>query len=246
MASQAGRSGWNRYTIIFGAVIAGVTVLAIILALLAPNLDDAGGATVPTNWNVRYQGDFTAPTTTDEKAWDLVSGCAFYSTGLDATPSDSSDALCNFTLAGKGGETDSGFYFEVTVAAPAALPTAYEESTLLIGDLSNQGNSNSLAVYVDQSGTYYVCTTGACGAASSLDQGTPYKTGESAAWHGGGYVANTIGVLVSPDHQTQTLFINHQRVVTVNLSIDSDPAIAIGAQEGTESLYTAATFSTSL
>jgi hypothetical protein len=232
-AAPASKAGGRRYQIILGSIFAGMTVLALALAALAPEIGAAATSPAPPDWQTLYQHDLT---TADTAAWDVTHGCAFTAQGLDAEASDSTAAVCEFTLAGAGGATGAGFYFEVKLI-PAADVAAFERAILLVGDTSDQ-TGQTLAFEVGQDGSYIICD-GACSAGHSL-----YISGGTAAWHGDAFVPNTIGVRVSADHSQETFFVNGQKVGEAGDDVGANPALAAGSPAGSDVIFTSATFST--
>lgn len=236
-ASVRGR----RYQITVGAILAGITVLALALAAIAPDLGLSAGSPVPAGWQQVYHADLTAATTKDYRAWDVNSGCAFYTTGLDANGANgagdsSGDAICAFAPGSFGADTTQGFYFELTIAPPASV-SLYQSSILAVGNVSDS-SANGLWFEVSQDGRYVLCDV-----QCTRGQGI-YLTGGTAAWHGNGYVANTIAVRVLPNHTDEVFYINGQQIAEESLDLGVKPALAIGAPGGAETLFTAATLAT--
>lgn len=229
----------RRYTLIFGMVIAVVTVLALGLAALAPELGAQASVIHPSGWNVLYQSDLTAPSATDAKAWDLTRGCSFASGGMNADATNNVPAVCDFTLAGQGGETVAGFSMEVTVA-PAARTPAFERAMIVLGDTIN-GSSETVFFAVGQDGNYVICD-GACDSSSAAP--AVYLASGTVAWHSDGWVSNTMAVRVAPNHSDITFFVNGQRIAEISRNIGANPGVAVGATSGDGAIFTAATFST--
>jgi hypothetical protein len=232
----------RRYQIIAGAVIGGLTILALALAAIAPSLTPSGSTPVPAGWQAVYQSNLAAASTKDYQAWDVSKGCSFYSTGLDANGSNgaggaSGSAVCAFAPAKVGGDTSQGFYFEVGLA-PAASVSSFQQSALAIGDVSSS-SAQGVFFEVDQSGRYLICDS-----ACSPRSGGVYVTGGTAAYHGDAYVANTIAVRVWPNHNEETFYINGQQVADVSVDLGLQPALAAGAPSGSETIFTSARLST--
>ena len=235
---EAPKDSGRRYQLIFGAVFVALTVLALALAAIAPDLGPTVSRSAPAGWEPVYQRDLT---TADSAAWDLTQGCAFTEQGLDASASDSNAAICTFTPAGSGGATARGFYFELGIA-PAAKVPAFQRALLLVGDSTDQSR-NGLAFEIDQQGQYVLCDGGCTATSQATSQGI-YITGGTAAWHGDAFVANTIAIAVSPDHTRETFYVNGQQVATVSVDMGAQPALAGGAPSGSEAVFTHATLST--
>lgn len=232
-AERAQASG-RRYQIIFGAVFAGLTVLALALAAIAPDLRPTASQSNTAGWAPVYQHDLT---TADSAAWDITHGCAFTRQGLDASASDSDAAICDFMPAGSGGATTQGFYFELGLA-PAQKVPVFQEAMLLVGAPSGQ-SGDALAFEIGQDGRYVLCDT-----TCSSTGGGLYITSGTAAWHGNDFVANTIAVKVSADHSHETFYVNGQEVATASVDMGSQPALAAGAPSGSEVIFTHATLTT--
>ena len=239
-SAEQGRTTGRRYQIIFGSVCAALTVLALVLAIFAPDLRPNASQSIPAGWTQVYASDLTAPTADDLKAWDVTSGCAFYSLdpkGLDATASDSDAAICGFTPPGSSNATAQGFYFEVGLA-PAWQVPFFQRALLLVGDPTSPSGT-VLMFEIDQQGAYTLCD-----APCSVTGDGIYKSGGTAAWHGDAYVANTIAVKVSADHTEETFYVNGQQVVTASVTLNSQPALATGAPSGSGAIFTRATLAT--
>lgn len=239
----AARARGRRYQIIFASVTGAVTLLALLLAIVAPDLSLMAGALTPAGWRSVYQSDLTAPTAKDYQAWDLTRGCAFYTTGLDANGADSAgnssgDATCVFKPSGVGADTSQGFSLELTLA-PAANVASFQESSLMLGDRASS-TANGLYFVVGQDGRYLICD-----ATCRSGQGTIYISGATAAWHGDAWVANSIAARVSADHSEETFYINGQQVADVTLDLGAQPRLAVGAPGGSETIFTAVRFATS-
>lgn len=223
----------NRYTLIFGATLTAVTVVALLLAFFASDFRPSGSAAIPTSWSRTYNVDLTA---TNDGQWDQTQGCQLTALGLDANAADSSGAVCAFQPSMKGSATQSGFYFEAKVA-PANKVPSFARAMLSVGDPSNP--DATLRFIIGQDGNYTLCD-GACSPSNS----DIYLHSGLAAWHGDALVANTIAVRVSPAHDTATFYVNGQEVATVQPQLDQQPAIALGAPSGSEAIYTSATLYT--
>ncbi len=230
----AAKTNDRRYQLIFGAVLVALTVLALALAAIAPDLGPTASRSAPAGWEPVYQRDLT---TADSAAWDLTQGCVFTDQGLDASASSSSAAICTFTPAGSGGATAQGFYFELGLA-PAARVSSFQRAMLLVGDSTKQ-SGNVLTFEVDQQGHYVLCDS----ICSATGQGL-YISGGTAAWHGDAFVANTISIEVSPDHTREIFYVNGQQVATASVDMGAQPALAGGAPSGSEAIFTRATLST--
>lgn len=231
----------RRYRIIFASVTGSVTLLALLLAIIAPNLGLPAGALTPAGWSQVYQSDLTAPTAKDYQAWDLTKGCAFYTTGLDANGANgagdsSGEAICDFKPAGVGADTSQGFSLELSLT-PAANVASFQESSLMLGDDASS-TGNRLYFQVGQDGSYRICD-----AACQPGQGI-YIRGATAAWHGDAWVANSFAARVSATHTEETFYINGQQVADVTLDLGARPALAVGAPDGSETIFTAVRFST--
>ena len=232
--ATAVKTNGRRYQVIFGAVFAALTALALALAAIAPDLGPAPSRSATAGWAPVYERSLT---TADSAAWDITHGCAFTARGLDANAPGSDTAICAFTPSGDGGVTGAGFYFELKLA-PAAQVPVFQKALLLMGDFSSQAG-NTLTFEIDQLGEYTLCA-GDCSAAG---QGL-YISGGTAAWHSDAFVANTIAVRVSADHARETIYVNGQQVASVSVDMGPAPALAAGAPSGSEAIFTHATLST--
>jgi len=236
-SAEAANASGRRYRVIFGSVFAALIVLALALAAIAPDLRPQASQSAAANWQPIYQGDLTAPTAEDVKAWDVTEGCAFYSVntkGLDATSTSSGAAVCNFTPPGSGGATTQGFYLELGIAPAADVPV-FQQALLLVG--SSKGNT--LAFEIGQDGSYLLCEN-----ECSTSSGDLHISGGTAAWHGDAFVANTIAVEVSPDHQQEIFYVNGQQVASASVDVGAQPALAVGAPTDSAVIFTHAKLST--
>jgi hypothetical protein len=236
-SAEQGRASGRRYRVIFGSVCAALTVLALVLAISAPDLRPNVSQSVPAGWTQVYEGDLTAATARDFKAWDLTKGCLFYSDGLHAEASESDAVTCAFTPPDSASATGQGFYFEVGLA-PAWRVSAFQRALLLVGDPTSQSGT-VLIFEIDQQGDYTLCRT-----PCSTTGGGIIASGGTAAWHGDAYVANTIAVKVSADHTEETFYVNGQQVATASLTLSAQPALATGAPSGSGAIFTRATLAT--
>lgn len=225
----------RRYQIIFGSVLAGLTILALALAVIAPDLRPNASQATPAGWSQVYASDLTKATASDLKAWDLTKGCAFYSNGLYADASESNgDTVCALTLPGSGDTTDQGFYFELGLA-PAAQVPSFQQALLQVGPPPGQSGV-TLTFEMDQDGRYVVCQSPCSTASREL-----YLSGGTAAWHADALVANTIAINVSADHTRETFYVNGQQVETVSVDLTLRPTLAVGAPSGSGAIFTRAT-----
>lgn len=223
----------NRYTLIFSATLAAVTVVALLLAFFASDFRPSGSAALPTSWSRAYNADLTS---TNDGQWDETQGCRLTTLGLDADATGSPDAICAFQPSVKGSATQTGFYFEAKVAPAANIPS-FARAMLSVGDLSNP--NAILRFAIGQDGNYILCD-GDC----SLTGSDIYLHGGLAAWHGDAQVPNTIAVKATPAHDALTFYVNGQEVVTVHPALGPQPAIALGAPSGSEAIFTSATLYT--
>ena len=229
-----GKVSANRYTLIFGVGLTGVTLIALLLAFFSSDFRPRASQALPANWTQAYNADLTG---SDTGAWDETQGCSMTGVGLDATPTASNDAQCAFMPSIRQNVTAQGFYF-VTQLAPAAKVSAFARSIISVGDISGSGGA-TVHFIVGQDGSYTLCDGECLPSVSAI-----YEHGGLAAWHGDALVANTVAVKVAPDHSTLTVYVNDQEVATVAAQFGPQPAIALGAPAGDEALFTHATLYT--
>jgi hypothetical protein len=218
-----------------------VTLLALVLAIIAPDMGLMAGGLTPAGWQSAYHSDLTTPTANDYRAWDVSQGCSFYSTGLDANGANgagdsSGDAICAFKPSSVGADISQGFSLDLTLA-PAANVSSFQESVLALGDLSS-ATSSGLWFAVGQDGKFIICD-----AICRAGQGV-YIQGASSAWHEDAFVANSFAARVSANHNDETFYINGQQVAEVSLDLGAQPALAVGAPGGSETIFTAVRLST--
>ncbi|HEU0027935.1 MAG TPA: hypothetical protein VFQ25_12525 [Ktedonobacterales bacterium] len=236
-AAEQERASGRRYQLIFGSIFAALTVLALLLAAIAPDLRPHTSQSLPAGWTPAYEGNLTAATATDFEAWDLTNGCLFYSDGLHAEAPDSDSVTCAFTPPGSSSATGQGFYFEVGLA-PAWQVPMFQRALLLVGDPTGQSGT-ALTFEIGQDGSYTLCDN----PCSATGRGFR-ESGGTAAWHGDAYVANTIAVKVSADHTHETIYVNGQQVATALVDLGAQPALAVGAPSGSGAIFTRVTLAT--
>ncbi|HET9110311.1 MAG TPA: hypothetical protein VFN78_05755 [Ktedonobacterales bacterium] len=229
-----GKVGANRYTLIFGVALAAVTIIALLLAFFSSDFRPRASQALPASWTQAYNADLTG---SDTGAWDESQGCSLTRIGLDASPTDTSDAQCAFMPSIHQSVTAHGFYF-VTQLAPAAKVSAFARSVISVGDISGTGGA-TVHFVVGQDGSYTLCDGDCLPSSSAI-----YERGGLAAWHGDALVANTVAIKVTPDHSALSVYVNDQEVATVASQFGPQPAIALGAPAGDEALFTHATLYT--
>jgi len=229
-----GKVGANRYTLIFGVALAAVTIIALLLAFFSSDFRPRASQALPASWTQAYNADLTG---SDTGAWDETQGCSLTRIGLDASPTDTSDAQCAFIPSIRQSVTAQGFYF-VTQLAPAANVNAFARSVISVGDISGTGGA-AIHFIIGQDGSYTLCD-GDC----LLGSSAIYEHGGLAAWHGDALVANTVAIKVTPDHSALSVYVNDQEVATVTPQLGPQPAIALGAPAGDEAIFTHATLYT--
>ncbi len=228
----------RRYQIFFGGALAVVTLVALVVAYASSDFRQSGASAIPATWKQVYSADITDAS---GDTWNGTKACSLDATGLDATGASTTDTLCVFQPGMQNPATSSGFYFATTIA-PAAKVSAFARSIVSIGDVSDGGTpSSGPVVYfiVGQDGSYLLCDNDCVSTRSDI-----YLRGGLAAWHGNALLANTIAMKVSPDHSTLTVYVNGQEVATVTPHLGPQPAIAVGAAAGSETIFTHATLYT--
>ena len=227
VAAKGRRPG--LYALIFGVTLTVLLVAVIALAAVAPSLRTSETGAIPQGWTRVYDANLT---TGNDGRWDQSNGCSSQPDGLEAggPTSDSTGGVCIFEPSATTDLTSQGFLLNVTLAAPNNVP-GDQQPVINVGATTY--------VTVNQQGTYDIC-------ASQCDTTTPgsiYATGSTSAWHEDGFVGNTIGVELSADGSTLTLFVNGVEVTSVSISVTSSSptVIAIGALQGAQAIFTHAT-----
>ncbi len=208
----------RRYQTLIGAVVIALTVIAILLAALAPRLSSRTASPVPNGWAKVYDADLRP----NDAHWDTAGGCSLTSQGMQ-TVNTSEGAYCVFTPSQSADLTKSGFYLEVTLAPAGRLDQRAVASIFADG---------MELVAFDQNGQYFVCN-GAC-----RDGSQAYRSGATIAWHSDGYVANTLGVRLASDDKTMSVYVNGQRVVTTSVAVGPGSELALGTVSNAEELFT--------
>ena len=221
----------HRYSVIFGATLTVVTLVALIVAFLSSDFRQRGSTALPSSWTQVYSADLTS---TDNGKWDETQGCDINALGLDANATSTNDAQCAFTPSVQDNVTSAGFYF-VTQLAPAAQVPSFARSVVSVGALGDLNAPSGAVVHfiVGQDGSYTLCDGMCAQGVSGI-----YLHGGLASWHGDALVANTIAVKVTPDHSALTVFVNDQEVATVTPQLGPQPVIAVGAPSGSEAIFT--------
>jgi hypothetical protein len=228
----------QRYATIFGGVMIGLTVIALIVAFLSSGISPRNSSAVPASWTRVYDADLTGA---EGNAWDESNGCNGTALGLDANAADSSDdAVCVFDPSVTGGATAAGFYFETRVAPAANVPTL-ARALINVGALGDPTAPEGSLIHfsVDQNGAYTLCDSFCSQSSSAV-----YLHGGLASWHGNALLPNTIGIKVSADHTMLTVYVNGQQIAAVSVQFGPNPGISLGAASGDEEIYTHATLYT--
>lgn len=230
----AQRAGMSRYSLIFGATLAVVTVVAVLVAFFASDFSPRGSDAVPASWTQVYNADLTSG---NDGAWDETTGCTHTERGLDAVSQSSIAAHCVFIPSAQQSVTAKGFYFK-TELAPAAKIPGYAVYVISVGDIGPNGSSSGNVVHfaVGQDGSYVLCSS-PCSASS----GSLYQQGGLADWHGDPLLTNTLAIKESPDHATLSIFVNDQQIKSISLQVVPQPVIAVGSASANEAIFTHAT-----
>lgn len=210
------------YALIFGGIVAVVTLAALALAVVAPSLEPNASTAIPSGWSQAYNGDLSQSV----DGWDTSNGCTSVTAGLLAQGTDQNGQICQFQPSASG-NLGPGLVIEATVA-PASQTTLQEIPLITIGSTAQA------LVAFDQQGTYIICD-GSCDPSAGDSH---YIKGTTAAWHTDPYVANTITVRLDPGGTTLTVYANGEQVATGPVSVDSNPQIAIGANANAQALFT--------
>ncbi len=224
----------SRYSMIFGATLVGVTLVALILAFFSSNFQPQGSHAVPASWSQVYNADLAG---LNDTAWDETAGCSSTALGLDAVSSGAAPGQCIFLPSVKQSVTAHGFFFQ-TQLAPAAKIGSFARYVISVGAVGDNAAADGALIHfiVGQDGKYVLCD-GVC------VQGTSaiYQQGGLAAWHGNALLTNTLAIKVSPDHTMLTVYVNDQQVASVSTQLDPTPIIAVGTVNNGEAIFTHAT-----
>ena len=224
----------SRYSLIFGGVLVGVTLVALILAFVSSDFQQQGSNAVPTSWTQAYNADLTGM---NDNTWDESNGCSSTALGLDAVSSGATPGQCIFNPSVKQSVTAQGFFFE-TQLAPASKISSFARYAISVGAVGDNSAADGALIHfiVGQDGKYVLCD-GVC------VQGTSaiYQQGGLAAWHGDAQLTNTLAIKVSPNHTVLTVFVNGQQVANVSPQLGPTPTIAVGTVSDGEAIFTHAT-----
>lgn len=227
-------NGMSRYSLIFGATLVGVTLVALILAFFSSDFQQQGSHAVPASWSQAYNADLTG---LNDNAWDESNNCSSTALGLDAVSDGATPGQCIFVPSVKQSVTAHGFYFE-TQLAPAAKIAKFARYAISVGAVGDNSALDGGLIHfiVGQDGKYVLCD-GVC------VQGTSaiYQSGGLAAWHGDALLTNTLAIKVSPDHTMLTVFVNGQQVAAISPQLGPTPTIAVGTVTDGEAIFTHAT-----
>lgn len=213
----------DRASIIVAGVVSVITLLALFLAILAPSLGEQSGNAVPSGWSKVFDGAVH-----NDGSWDTASGCNFTSAGLDVS-GQREGTVCAFVPSTSSDLTSQGFLLDVQLA-PAGAVSGNQSPIITIGNVSGgAASAGFLSISFDQQGGYVICTP----------ENLPLcMRGATVAWHGDGYVPNSIAVRYLPSQGQLTLYANGQAVTTIAASISGQQTLAIGADSNGEALFT--------
>lgn len=209
----------DRVSMWFGIGMTIVTVLALLLGAVAPSLVQRATALVPRDWTKVFDGPITA-----SSPWALNSDCQLSSEGLDVS-SSTHQALCAYQAA-SGQDLVSHGVLLVAQLAPAGQVTGNQRPVIQFGT-----ESSSAFASVNQTGQYELCAG---------DSQYACQAGTTVAWHGDGYIANTIAVRYEPTVQggRMTLYANDQKVASQVVTLAPGSAIVLSAAPSSEAVYT--------
>jgi hypothetical protein len=225
-AAPAGDGRKARYALIFGIASAALTLVAVVLAVVAPLFSPVAGP-LSDGWKKVYDSNSQPFSAT---AWDESNGCSVTPDGLHA----GSRAHCTFKPSQGLNLTGNGFVIDVTVAPPGAvaseqIPVMYITDSVFVG--------------IDQSGSYALCVR-TCDTSDPEASNGIAVTGQADDWHAATNVSNTIAVRVTSVGIKNTLqfFTNGQYTASIELSGVSlyTATIALGADDAGEALFTSA------
>lgn len=213
----------DRFSLVFAGVTLVVTLCAVALGAIAPAFSSRQASIAPAGWTKSPDGPIR-----DDGTWGSGSGCSFTAAGLDVQGSDRA-AVCAFTPSQHVDLTSQGFALEVRLA-PASQVQGNQRALFAVG-----GDADGAFVTVDQNGMYTMCRY------SSEQTCLPNSM---VAWHGNSYVSNTLAVRYLPDTGgggSLALFANGEYVDTLAVDLNPGAEFGIGAEAGSEALYTHAT-----
>jgi hypothetical protein len=220
-AREAPHGLWaDRFGLIFGVCAIAVTISAVLLAILAPSISAVSTtALVPSGWTQAFDGQ-----PVDDGTWVTKSdGCNFAPASHILEGGDNG-TVCAFKASTQRDLTSQGFTLEAQLAPAAAVP----------GDLRpliEVGTQSDGAVAtIDQNGQYVLCR----------NSSEPCISNFTVAWHGTGYVANSLALRYLPDAGgggSLTLFANGQPIESVALNLTAGDPFGIGAAPNSEALF---------
>jgi hypothetical protein len=208
--------------LVVAIVLAAVTVGALALAAAAPTFvtHDPG---VPTGNG--YSQVYNAALHSDPTTWNVTSGCEFayggqHTLGGLHAVSGSDPTLCDFLPSRSTDYVSGGFYLTTQIAPPGAV--ASEEAACVL--LASTGSTVSFAI--DQNGSFAFNTDSsyACSTAPGPGQ---FPRG-TAAWHGSGYVPNTLSLGYNPNSHVMTAYLNGQQIGQLSVDLSGQYTISLG------------------
>jgi hypothetical protein len=239
------RGLWQgRYAQVTGVFFIGVTLLAIVAAIIGLVLTtQLSSVAAPSGWTRAYAGNLQYTS-----RWSGDGGCYTGQNGLDVNASGAWD-VCPFDPSTSSDLVSHGFQINLSLAPESTLKNALTP-LVQVGDSSGDG----LSLIFDDTGNYAVCQdtsddcSGCLGAALSCNSDA-LATDSTVAWHTSQYVANEVEIRYQPNPDnsgTLTIFVNGQEVAssTLRTALGNNLSIAIGAGNGGEALYTGATIYT--
>jgi hypothetical protein len=220
LAEPTGGLWPSRFGKVFGVAAIVLTLAGLLLAGLAPQLVTHAPSGAPAGWTTLYDG-----TPSDSTGWDAAAGCTFSHSGLDVAGADGSSG-CAYVPSQQHDLLSGGFQFSVALAPDGSVKLEQDPQITLTG------GGSSLYVVLNQTGEYIICED-SCRPGSGV-----YFIGLSVAWHTDGYTPNSITLRYLPADDSLTMYTDGQEVRTFQVSLPTQPALALGADSGGEAIYT--------
>ena len=206
-------SGWAAP--VFGAVLALVTIVAIGLAVIAPQFGENAAGELPSGWAVVFDSDLSNASSD----WKVGADCGFDRGGLFAS---SGDSPCVYTPSSEADYISQGFRLDATLAPAAAVEKSQD------------------AVVVAGTAYFGIAQDGSFALADDNRSSDTEVRDTAFNWHANGLTPNTIRLEWDGPGTPLVAYTNGFKVAEVEYSISpsSNHALEIGTTRDGQAIYT--------
>lgn len=211
----------RRYLVGFAIASAAITVLALVLAIVAPAFQHRTADIIPAGWTRRFNGGPSSDQWATSAGCDVrgILGGRLTATSTSATGDGVS---CAYLPSTNGDLTSGGIAISATVVPERS--SARVGPTLFIGE--------HIMFAINDQGTFLL-----------QDDRELLHSGSTVAWHTDDETPNTLTLVLAPDG-TLTAFVNDQYVYTGKATVPWHAAIGVGALAGRSATFSNVTIST--